>query len=112
MSAAGAQGWQGVQTLPRVVSLDYDTPAMIMAPPAEIESLRLAQLFDAQGATLGGASSTRARPRAALCAQLRRRSLGPRAWQARQRGSGCGSRAALRRCLCSPAAEVQQSRFS
>ena len=69
MSTAGAQGWQGVQTLPRVVTLDYDTPAMIMAPPVEIESLRLAQLYDTQGAALDGVNSARARPRTGLCAQ-------------------------------------------
>ncbi|KAK9835357.1 hypothetical protein WJX81_004418 [Elliptochloris bilobata] len=54
-----AWGWQGVQTLPRVVTLDYDTPAMIMAPVAEIESLRMAQLFDAQGIALSGRDNTR-----------------------------------------------------
>ena len=67
---SGVQGWQGVQTLPRVVSLDYDTPAMIMVPPAEVESLRLAQLYDAHGAALDGPSNTRVRPCAAVCAEL------------------------------------------
>ncbi len=68
-SAAGAQGWQGVQTLPRVVTLDHDTPAMIMAPPAEIEGLRLAQLYDAEGIALDGPNNARARSRVALRAK-------------------------------------------
>lgn len=99
---AGAQGWQGVQTLPRVVSLDFDVPAMIMAPPAEVESLRLAQLCDVQDAALDGPNNTRARPRAALCAHVWRRSRSRRALHYRLPLSGIGSCAALQRFLYPP----------
>lgn len=54
----GRQGWQGVQTLPRVITLDYDTPALLMAPVAEVESLRVARVLQQQAATLDGPNNT------------------------------------------------------
>jgi len=48
-----------------VITLDYDTPAMLMAPVAEVESLRTARLVARQGAALDGPGGTLARPRPA-----------------------------------------------
>jgi len=45
-----------------VITLDYDTPAMLMAPVAEVESLRTARLVARQGAALDGPGGTLARP--------------------------------------------------
>lgn len=106
---AGAQGWQGVQTLPRVVTVDYDTPAMIMTPPVEIESLRLAQLYDTQDAALDGPNSARARPYAASCTYSLKTICRLRAWHQRQPGCGRGSCAAPQRSPCPPAVDLQQS---
>ena len=48
IKTAMVQGWQGVQTIPRVVTYDADLDELVFYPVAELEQLRNETLY--QGA--------------------------------------------------------------
>ncbi len=45
MLAFAEQGWQGAQTLPREITLDADSRALVMKPVKEVEGLRMQLLY-------------------------------------------------------------------